>query len=375
MKELQDILAKIETLQPDELAILATVVDVQGSSYRLPSAKMLILETGETFGTVSGGCLEADVLERAKQVLKTGETQVVIYDTTANEDSVFSFNMGCRGVIRILLEPIRGNEFFAFVEECFQARLHGFAATVIDREESVGFALGTKFLTLETDLIPFDKQHARFQKLIAPLRSAILDVFKTGQARCQTLQTAEGWIEFFIEPIIPPLALVVFGAGADAIPLVRFAQELGWNVTVVDHRLAYATPERFPAAEVWIARAEDLTLNEIYDRNAVAVLMTHNFERDKHALRRALQGRFHYIGVLGPKRRTESLLQELANEGETFSDEQLKRLFAPIGLDIGADTPEAIALSIIAEINAVLANREGGFLRDRKGSIYNRNSF
>jgi xanthine/CO dehydrogenase XdhC/CoxF family maturation factor len=374
MKELQNILARMREIESNGAkAVLATVVDVKGSSYRLPGAKMLILETGETLGTVSGGCLEADVLERAKQVLKTGETQIVTYDTTANDDSVFSLNMGCRGVIRILLEPVRGNEFFAFVEECFQARLYGFAATVIDREDSADLTIGTKFLTLETDIMPFDENHARFQELPTPLRSAILDVFRTGLPRCQKLLIAgSGNVEFFIEQIKPPLALVVFGAGADAVPLVRLAQELGWNVTVIDHRLAYATPERFPAAEVWIARAEDVNLNEIYDRNAVAVLMTHNFERDKHALRRALQGRFRYIGVLGPKRRTESLLQELANEGETFSDEQLKRLFAPVGLDIGADTPESIALSIIAEINAVLANRAGGFLRNRTGSIYER---
>ncbi|MDQ4122539.1 MAG: XdhC family protein [Acidobacteriota bacterium] len=373
MKELQSILAQERKLESNGAeAVLATVVDVQGSSYRLPGAKMLILETGETFGTVSGGCLEADVLERAKQVLKTGKAQVVTYDTTANDDSVFALNMGCRGVIRILLEPIRGGEFFGFIEECFQTRSHGVIATVIDREESAGFAIGTRFLMLETDLAPFNKNHARYQKLIPALRTEIHDVFLAGRARCQMLQTAEGKVEFFIEPIKPPLALIVFGAGADAVPLVRLAQELGWVVTVVDHRLAYATPERFPDAEVWIARAEDVNLNEIYDRNAVAVVMAHNFERDKQALKRALQGRFRYIGVLGPRRRTETLLQALADEGETFSDEQLKRLFAPVGLDIGADTPEAIALSIIAEINAVLANRAGGFLRNRTGSIYER---
>ncbi|HYP50102.1 MAG TPA: XdhC/CoxI family protein [Pyrinomonadaceae bacterium] len=374
MKELQNILAQMREIESNGAkAVLATVVDVKGSSYRLPGAKMLILETGETFGTVSGGCLEADVLERAQQILQTGEAQVVTYDTTANDDSVFALNMGCRGVIRILLEPTRDNDFFGFVEKCFETRCHGVVATAIDCEPDADLTIGTKFFMLETNLIPFEPPYRKFMEIPASVRTAILDVLGNGRARCQKfLIPGSGWVEFFIERIDPPVALVVFGAGADAVPLARFAKELGWAVTVVDHRLAYATPERFPDAQVWIARAEDLSLNEIYDRNAVAVVMTHNFERDKHALRRALQGRFRYIGVLGPKRRTDSLLQELANEGETFSDEQLKRLFAPVGLDIGADTPEAIALSIIAEINAVLANRAGGFLRNRMSSIYER---
>lgn len=374
MKELQNILAQIRELKSSGgAAVLATVVDVQGSSYRLPSARMLILESGEFFGTVSGGCLEADVLERAKQVLKTGEPQVLTYDTRTNDESVFALNMGCRGVIRILLEPTPDNDFFAFVADCFRTRLNGVVATVIDRKSAAGFAVGTRFSTLETDLILFNKQHTGFETLTPALRAAILDVFGIGQTRCQTFQTADGWVEFFIELIKPPLALVVFGAGADAVPLVRLAKDLGWFVTVVDHRSVYATPERFPGADqVSIARAEDLELDVIHDRNAVAVVMTHNFERDKRALRRALNGRFRYVGVLGPKRRTETLLQELANEGEIFSGEQLERLFAPIGLDIGADAPESIAVSIVAEIQAALSNRAGGFLKNRQGSIYNR---
>ncbi len=165
---------------------------------------------------------------------------------------------------------------------------------------------------------------------------------------------------------------MIFGAGADAIPLAEIAALLGWQITIVDHRPAFLTEERFRAAKNLILNnSENFSEKIAADSQTVAIVMTHNYERDRAILSALLKSEAFYIGALGPKRRTENLLQELSERGERFNGKQLRKLFAPVGLDIGADTPEAIALSIVAEIQSVLKNRAGGFLRERKSSIYN----
>lgn len=360
MKELLAILASLNLiLDNGKRAILATVVDVRGSSYRLPGAKMLVLETGETFGTISGGCLEADVLERAKQVLQNGEPQIFVYDTTKTDDSIFSLNMGCRGVIRILLEPANGNKIFDFLQNCVESRKGGVIATLIAGENKIG----TRLFADENGTVSSDFS-AKSNERILPFAHQVL---AENKSRFETFDFGEIFFEF----IVPPLNLIVFGAGADVLPLVEQSKHLGWRVTVVDHRTAIANKNRFPNAdEIIISRAENLKLE--IDANSAAVVMTHNYEHDKLILSFLLKSTARYIGALGPKRRTENILRELSESGETFAANQLQHLFAPVGLDIGADTPETIALSIIAEIQSVLSNRAGGFLRNRQGSIYNR---
>ena len=301
MKEIREILASVDRLADGENAILATVIDVRGSGYRLPGARMLMLANGDTYGTVSGGCLEADVLERAKKVLSSGSAETFTYDTTGDENSVFSMNMGCRGVIDILLEPI-----------------------------------------------------GKDSDLITKMRAAYFD--------------REASDEFDV-----PIAVMLFGAGADAVPFVRIAAELGWQVTVHDHRPAFLTEERFPdAQELVIQNVDEPPRPLSVDDRTAGVIMTHNYQRDRVVLPELLNSNVFYIGALGPKRRTEQLLEELTTVGHSFTEHQLARLFAPAGLDIGADTPEGIALSIIGEIQSVLRARNGGHLRSRQGSIYDR---
>jgi xanthine/CO dehydrogenase XdhC/CoxF family maturation factor len=194
-------------------------------------------------------------------------------------------------------------------------------------------------------------------------------------ARKQSKYLPTEYGEFFLEFIAPPISLIIFGAGFDAIPLSETAKTLGWRVTIVDHRAAFANKKRFLRAdEIIITRPENLAEKISIDETTVAVAMTHNYEHDKKILRFLLNTDARYIGALGPKRRMENILAEVREAGEKLSPAQLDKLYAPIGLDIGADTPESIALSIVAEIKSVLANRAGGFLRERKGSIYNRNA-
>ncbi len=360
MKELQEILQKISNFAPDEKAILATVIDVVGSGYRRPGARMLIDENGYSVGTVSGGCLEADVLERAKKVLETGEPIVITYDTTQDENSVFGLSMGCRGVVRILLEEVsRENYFFASVKSVFEKRKSFTTASLISSNDE-SLKIGSRLYFVGSEVIK-----SNFKSEISNILTA-----KIGNRSNQNSANVETFDfgEIFLETINSPLNLLLFGAGYDALPLINFAKEIGWRVTAIDHRAAFANAERLPEADEIIVSASENLPDEIFaDKNSVAVIMTHNYERDRNILRRLLHSNCLYVGALGPKHRALKLLGEI---GENFSAEQLEKLHAPIGLDIGADTPEAIALSIIAEIQAVLRKREGGFLRLRQGSIY-----
>ncbi|HEY0048328.1 MAG TPA: XdhC/CoxI family protein [Pyrinomonadaceae bacterium] len=369
MKELQEILKKISALTPGEKAVLATVVDVKGSSYRRAGARMLIGAGGETIGTVSGGCLESDVLERAKKVLRTGEPEVFIYDTTEAEDSVFSLNMGCRGVIRILLELFENENILArALRFASRHRQRQFIATMISSSRALA---GGRIFYSNPEQFDFENLPADIENF-EELKKDCLEFFvqnKSSEARAYRI--GEDDFELFFENINPPLNLLLFGAGYDAIPLAGFAGDLGWRVTLIDHRAAWASAERFPSAdEIIVSRAENLDENLFKDEASVGVLMTHNYEADREILYRLLNSSCRYIGALGPKKRTENLIAELRRAGKTFDESKLNRLYAPIGLDIGAESPEEIALAIIAEIRSVLSNREAGFLRRRDGGIH-----
>ncbi|MEO8072321.1 MAG: XdhC/CoxI family protein [Acidobacteriota bacterium] len=362
MKELQEILKKITQFDEREKAILATVVDVVGSGYRRPGARMLIDENGYSVGTVSGGCLEADVLERAKKVLETNEPTVITYDTTKDENSVFGLSMGCRGIVRILLEKVSDeNVYFDFLRGVFDERKNFTMATLISSNNE-NFNVGMRIF----------KQGSKITvNALSPHipKDLLAKINQISTAKLSEIETFD-FGEVFFETISPPLNLLLFGTGYDALPLIDFAKEIGWRVTAIDHRAAFANKERLPNADkVIFSNSEDLSDEVFADKNSIAVVMTHNYNRDREILRRLMNSECQYIGALGPKKRTEKLLAEI---GGKFDETQLAKLYAPVGLDIGADTPEAIALSIVAEIQAVLSNRRGGFLRERKGSIYNR---
>lgn len=369
MKEIQEILRKAARFAAGEKAILATVVDVVGSGYRRPGARMLIDENGYSVGTVSGGCLEADVLERAKKVLRTGDPVVITYDTTKDENSVFGLSMGCRGIVRILLESFEGGNFLHEVlQSSVENRARQCIATVVSAsgEGNVGRRAvfnRTKEFQLEDTPEIFGNDD--------DLKTDVREFFERGgAAEMRSYKIGETEFEIFFENVNPPVNLLLFGAGYDALPLIRFAKEIGWRVTAIDHRAAFASRERLPEADkIIVAPSEDLADEIFQDENSIAVIMTHNYERDRNILRRLLGSKCLYVGALGPKKRTEKLLEEI---GENFSPAQLEKLHAPIGLDIGADTPETIALAIVAEIESVLKNRHGGFLRERRGSIYSR---
>jgi len=366
MKELREILDSVDRLATCERAILATVVDVKGSGYRLAGARMLIDADGHSIGSVSGGCLESDVLARAKNVFETGIPTIVVYDSTKDQNSVFGLQMGCRGIVRILLEPADDRRLFEFLRTTFAERRTAAVATVIS-EDGLGQRIYFRNGLLQQP--GMDGQKALMPDLTRDLRRAI----EERRSRSIVYSTGDRELEVFIEVVEPSPSILIFGAGHDAVPLAAFAKQLGWNVTVIDRRPAYATDERFPKADYVIAaRVDEFGDALLQDENAVAVVMTHHFDSDREIVRRLASSPCRYIGILGQRQRTADLLKQLSESGVTIDRDLLSRVHAPVGLDIGAPTPESIALSIVAEIQAFLANREGGHLKNRTQPIYDR---
>ena len=374
MKEVKEILDRVSMFGIDERGVLATVVDLRGSGYRRPGARMLIMPDGETVGMVSGGCLESDVMERAKKVLLSGRAEVFTYDTTRDENSVFSLNMGCRGVIRILLEAIgRDSSLLQHLQAVREQRQHRSMATLISHDAGNDTELGGR-LFLTADLAVTNDRLPRFLQDAPELRNELSRFHQTGSLYAiQEIRTDERSFEFAFESPKPPVQVLLFGAGADAVPFAKIASQLGWTTKVFDHRPAFLTKERFvDADQLVLLNREEPIEPPAADAATAAVIMTHNYEQDVRIFAGLLNSDVACIAALGPKRRTEQILDELRANGNNFTEEQMAKVYAPAGLDIGAETPEAIALSIAAEIQSVLRERGGGHLRDRNGPIYDR---
>ena len=371
MRELLDIVSAFEEAErKGQKTALATVVGVTGSTYRRPGARMLFSEEGRRAGLINAACLESDLSERAAKVILRGKPELISYDTTSPDDIVFGLGLGCNGTVEILMEPSQRSplaEKNSVLKRCVQGDQPIVMGTIIGMSGGDGHSLGdfvafqgrTKIAGTITD----GELASKIETHCASMEDAVFAQ--------QSFPLGKGKIRVFFEVISPPLPLIVCGAGPDALPLVMAAKQLGWNVTVVDHRPAYATKSAVPAADsVILAEPAQICDHVKLSQRHVAVVMTHHFEKDRMLLKLLLPSEVRYVGLLGPKSKLQTLLQNLEAEGFTPPPEQLAKLHAPIGLDIGAETPEEIAFSIIAEIKAVLEHRSGGFLRDRQGAIH-----
>ncbi len=369
MKTIHAIVELARAAQPGERLAMATVMKVRGSAYRRPGARML-MAAGRTAGMISGGCLENDARERGRAVMESGVPHLVTYDSTAPDDIVFGLGLGCNGIVQVLIEPLTAGDdagLLAFLAACVARRQVGRVATIFQSEV---FPLGARLLRW-----PDGSVTTNFDD---PALSAAL--MKTLQENAECRPAVRG-IEFpdgrsagvLIEAVAPPVPLTIFGAADDAIPVAQLAKSLGWHVTVIDARPAYATPERFPNADaVHCIRPEAFPASPlvVLPPSSMVMVMTHNFTHDKTLLPALLSRPLRYLGILGPRSRTDRLLGDIADEGFTFPEENLACLHGPAGLDLGAETPEEIAVSIIGEMQAVLAQRNGGSLRDRTAPIH-----
>jgi xanthine/CO dehydrogenase XdhC/CoxF family maturation factor len=370
MKTIQAIVELAAAARPGEVLAMATVMKVRGSAYRRPGARMLMLADGRSAGMISGGCLENDARERAQSVMATGTPVLVTYDSTAPEDIVFGLGLGCNGTVQVLIEPLTAGDaenMLAFLAACVARRQMGRIATIFHSEN---VPLGARVLRWPDGRVT---STCADPAVAAALVKALHDnAARRNVIRRVTLPDASD-AGVLVETVAPPVPLTIFGAGDDAIPLAQAAKLIGWHVTVIDARPAYATAARFPAADaVHCLRPEALATSPavVFPPESMVMVMTHNFTHDKALLRELLPRPLRYFGILGPRSRTQRLLDDLAEEGVTFHDKRLTHLHGPAGLDIGAETPEEIAVSILAEMQAVLAQRHGGALRDRTAPIH-----
>lgn len=347
---------------------LATVTAVEGSSYRRPGARLILAADGTRIGSISGGCLEEDLLIHLRQVMTTGQTKTLVYDTTAENDLVWGVGLGCHGKVHVLLEAVGAlPPAFAFAHDAAAVvRTDAVLVTAYDGAEPA--SLGTLFG------ISGNRRswHPNLpEAALTALRSQAFDTLTAQASSWRQVVGLPGNPSVFFEYIPPPPRLVIAGAGDDAQPLARFACELGWTVTVVDPRPAFATSGRFPTADaVEVVAPEHLGEQVAFDRHTYAVVMTHHYVHDLPYLRALLPLGLPYIGLLGPRKRAEKLLTDLRTGGLSVSDEALHTLHAPVGLDLGGDTPEAVALSILAELQARLQGRDARPLRNRNRPIH-----
>lgn len=373
-----------------EAVVLATVVRVTGSSYGGVGARMVIRVDGSTVGLVSGGCLESDIAEHARRVHGADRAEVVRYDMRDDEDAPWGLGLGCNGLIDVLLEPLqpaRAKYFAKFLNRALVADQPSVLATVIrvaPPGENTSFVDTEAILGGDSETAgatPSIGAHALFAGNRIEksgewgtgntLANATADSDEALTAGRRGLFREYGPVEVAFEVVAPAVRLVICGSGPDVVPIARLALELGWHVSVVDHRpVGDSHAARFPGARV-VECAEASRLGEavtLTPRTA-AVVMSHHISRDTDYVQALLDAGVAYIGVLGPRARTERMLSDLgARKGSPVSVGG--PLFAPVGMDIGGEGPDVIALSIISEISAVTSGRSGGHLRDRSGPLH-----
>jgi xanthine dehydrogenase accessory factor len=337
-------------------AALATVVRIEGSAYRRPGAKLLVEETGTTLGGVSGGCLEADVREVAAAVMRSGDPRRLHYDTGDDEGPAWGLGLGCGGSVDIFVQPVTSDAVVQIARrarQLFDADDPFAIATLVEGPAGVGRALFVEAAGVtagSTGDAALDEQIAR--EAIRRLRK--------GESGLATV----GLFHIFTEVQAPPPRLVVCGADDDAIPLVAYAADAGFRVVVVDHRPASLSPERFPAAaRLVLLSPDDEAVSLPLGPSSYVVVKTHSSAGDQAWIERLLPTPVPYIGLLGPAKRLGRILGRVG--GGTAG-----RVFGPVGLDLGAEGPHQVALSIVAELLAVRSGREPRHLRDKEGAIH-----
>jgi xanthine/CO dehydrogenase XdhC/CoxF family maturation factor len=319
--------------------VLATLVSAAGSTYRKPGARMLLLADGNSIGLLSGGCLESDLALHACVVLERGVPGTIEYDMRGPDDLLFGIGAGCEGAMRVLLEPAEPeSRAMRALNEAGEQTRAGHAAVLVVVHESNRLALGT--------YSPADAPQV--------LANAAAGALAAGCSREIVIDRGEEHLRAFVDFLAPAPHLLICGAGPDALPVYAAARGLGWRVSLIDHRPAFATPDRFPGAHVLLA--DPAALHTALDLAQVhaAVVMSHHLPSDVAYLRElAASPAPRYVGLLGPAARRERIDEELGTSKQSLLD----RLHSPVGLDLGAQTPEAIALAIVSQIHAWLAAR------------------
>jgi xanthine dehydrogenase accessory factor len=354
-----------DVLESDFRGILATIIDVEGSAYRRPGAKMVIPEDGEGVGHITAGCLEDEIQKIAGEVLDAGEPRVETYDLRPDgESDVWGLGVGCNGVIEILLEPL--DDSYRRVVDAHDSGGDVGVVTVIDADDSE--TVGARaYYDPETD--EFSLGEGFPATLAESVREATRELTERGRSDSFEIDG----VTVFVDGVAAPEELVVVGTGHDVGPMAEIGSQADFRVTVIGFRGANAKAERFPDADD-VRSTSPAQIREAYDfdEHTSVVVATHNFIDDRLAVDELLKTDVPYVGLMGPHERFQEMVEEFEKEGRTFSESELDRLYTPVGLDLGGGSPYEIALSIVAEVVAVSNDRDPGHLREREGRIHDR---
>jgi xanthine dehydrogenase accessory factor len=374
MSELLQVAAALtRAARDDQVSVLATVVRTQGSTYRRIGARLVALADGSHVGAVSAGCIETDVVLRAEQVRASGALELVTYDTRSPGDLIWGYGTGCGGMTELLLEPLDPEQALAKAERLrtvAESRRPSVLATII-RASGVALRPGDQAVLPHAivNLTGFDEVAAPFRAIV---EATARDMLRARSSAAVHHVRGKQELDIAYEVSSPRLRLCVCGAGPDATPLVDMARLMGWQVTVIDHRPVMLSPGKWPDVNCVLVRspADIAAAVEEADCDA-AVVMSHHYERDLEFLATWLGSTVPYIGMLGPRHRTQQMLTTL-NATHIALEGADQRIHAPVGLDLGGETAEEIALSIVAEVQAMTTGREAGFLTWREGPIHGR---
>jgi xanthine dehydrogenase accessory factor len=374
LKEIREIIkAYDDAVHAGRKAALAAVVHVDGSSYRRPGARMIVNDEGELTGAISGGCLEGDALRKALLVLSKQQSKLVTYDTSDEDDMTIGIQLGCAGVIQVLFEPIDPNKAdnpIQLLRKVVAVRQNAVLVTMFSLERKHDAQPGTCLLMEANGNISGAVPYPRIE---AAVMEDVYEAMNKKQSSFKEYIDQNVTVTAFIEFLQPAVSLVVVGAGNDAIPMMQMADVIGWDVRVVDGRNTHARPERFSSAcQVLVSKPEKVLEQIPMDERTVFVMMTHNYNYDMAMLKALLPRNIPYIGMLGPKKKLERMIDEIREGGMEITEAMMAKVYGPTGLEIGAETAEEIALSIISEIQAVLNAKSGGILRNKKDVIHAR---
>jgi len=312
----------------DDRCVLATITHVEGSAYRKEGATMLIMEGGLRIGMLSGGCLERDIVHRAEELLRAETSHTYVYDMRHEDDLTWGLGTGCNGLVHVLLEPIhrRMRHLIRKLKLCLD---QGIPVTGFKRLDEARTATDNWFIP-ERELPPFGYWKGELPEL---------QYFSEGEGSRLRPMNQNSLV---VQTYLPQPRLILFGAGEDAKPLAALAARVGFSITVADWRPAYCNKSHFPDADTLLIGSPDEIQQQLHIcNNDFAVVMSHNFERDKQVIRILLRYPIKYIGVLGPRHRTVRLL-----DGSEVPD----NVHSPVGLSIGAEGPEEIAISIMGDL-------------------------
>jgi xanthine/CO dehydrogenase XdhC/CoxF family maturation factor len=372
MKELQTIAETYRYLTAEGVHMaMATVVRVRGSAYRRPGARMLIAETGRFAGSVSGGCLEEFTMADARDVMRTGKPKLISFDTRLNSRNAIGMGYGCNGLLDVLIEPVHeGSAVMHWLESRLDDQAVAGMATVFACSDGELVKTGARLYRQDNHVESTDISDGDLQrKMLGSLEATMAD----GVNNTDAIDWKGAKVEVLNEVFQPAVQLLIYGAVFHTMPVKQIAEGLGWNVAVRDDPSTNANLMDFPGAEDLVVDDGTVERTMLHRPSRLAVLfLTHNFMHIIEKLKEILPLHPVYIGILGSRKKTEKILQTLQKEGFSLTDRHRAILHYPVGLDIGGDKPESIALSVAAEIHAAMFGRKGGKLRDRPAVIHPR---